>query len=160
MRYYLDCEFNGLGGDLISLALVAQHRTGSVYSVLPSISGYDPWVAANVLPILDAVPWHKGEEAFLRSTEAECRSDIERYLAGDRDPTIIADWPDDFAYFSRLVLTGPGTMIQVPRLTFVVERVDAYPTTLEGAVQHNAWWDAQALRHLLEPGAAMVSARA
>jgi hypothetical protein len=27
--------------------------------------------------------------------------------------------------------------------------VDAYPTTLDGAIQHNAWWDAMALRHLL-----------
>lgn len=27
-------------------------------------------------------------------------------------------------------------------------RVQAYPTRLEGAVEHNAWWDAMALRHL------------
>jgi hypothetical protein len=26
--------------------------------------------------------------------------------------------------------------------------VDCYPTTLEGAVRHNAWWDAMALRAL------------
>ena len=28
-------------------------------------------------------------------------------------------------------------------------RVDAYPTDLPGAVRHNAWWDAMALKHLL-----------
>lgn len=44
-------------------------------------------------------------------------------------------------------------MVAIPHLTFEVIRVDAYPTTLEGAVQHNAWWDAMALRHLLMDGA-------
>lgn len=32
-------------------------------------------------------------------------------------------------------------------MTLEVNNVDAYPTELEGAVQHNAWWDAMALRH-------------
>ncbi len=32
---------------------------------------------------------------------------------------------------------------------FEMHRVDAYPTMLPGAVQHNAYWDAMALRHKL-----------
>lgn len=36
-----------------------------------------------------------------------------------------------------------------PRMTFEVHNVDCYPTTMKGAVQHNAWWDAMALRHTL-----------
>ena len=40
-------------------------------------------------------------------------------------------------------------MVNIPHLSFEVHRVDAYPTALPGAVQHNAWWDAMALRHLL-----------
>jgi hypothetical protein len=35
-------------------------------------------------------------------------------------------------------------------MTFEVHNVDCYPTALEGAVQHNAWWDAMALRAALE----------
>lgn len=46
--------------------------------------------------------------------------------------------------------TGPGTMIEVrPSIKFEMHRVDAYPTTLPGAIQHNAYWDAMALRHKL-----------
>lgn len=37
----------------------------------------------------------------------------------------------------------------MPPLRFEVSNLDAYPTDLPGAVQHNAWWDAMALRHLL-----------
>jgi hypothetical protein len=41
-------------------------------------------------------------------------------------------------------------MINVrPSIKFEMHRVDAYPTTLPGAVQHNAYWDAMALRHKL-----------
>ena len=40
-------------------------------------------------------------------------------------------------------------MVAIPRMTFEIVRVDAYPTSLEGAVQHNAFWDALALRQRL-----------
>ena len=58
------------------------------------------------------------------------------YVAGDNCPTCGA------------LITGPGEMVAIPRLKFELERVDAYPTTLEGAIQHNALWDARALKHL------------
>ena len=47
------------------------------------------------------------------------------------------------------MLTGPGTMIDIPCVTFEVHRVDAYPTDLPGAIRHNAWWDAKALQRKL-----------
>lgn len=64
-------------------------------------------------------------------------------------PTLFADWPDDIRYFCQALITAPGEMVNIPRLTFHIVRVDAYPTTLEGAVQHNALWDARALCHRL-----------
>lgn len=79
--------------------------------------------------------------------EASLRLDV--YFAPDMAPHVIADWPVDIQHLCDLLITGPGTMIDIPGITFEVKRVDAYPTTLAGAVQHNAWWDAMALRHKL-----------
>lgn len=70
-------------------------------------------------------------------------------MAGDPGPVVISDWPDDIRYFCELLITGPGQMIALPGVRFEVRRVDAYPTTLEGAVQHNALWDACALQAAL-----------
>ena len=64
------------------------------------------------------------------------------------DLVIIADWPDDIRYFCQAIITAPGQMVNIPRLTFELARVDAYPSQLAGAVQHNALWDARALRAL------------
>lgn len=46
-------------------------------------------------------------------------------------------------------MTPPPTAQERVRLTFEVHNVNAYPTTLPNAVQHNAWWDAVALQHAL-----------
>jgi hypothetical protein len=103
----------------------------------------DGWVADNVKPFLldghDPISVFPGEFGIW----------ISQYLNGDPAPVIVTDWPDDIRYFCEVIITGPGEMIKVPGLTFEMHRVDAYPTTLPGAVQHNAWWDAMALRHLL-----------
>lgn len=153
MKYYLDTEFNGLGGELISLALVREDgETG--YWVFGDFGLPVQWVAENVLPIIWDCPvgslpkiWDRGGAAL----------DIAHFLKGDPEPVIIADWPDDIKYFCELMIAGSlywdlegGPMFSLPSLTFRAERVDAYPTGLPGAVQHNAWWDAQALRHLLQ----------
>jgi len=75
---------------------------------------------------------------------------IQKFLSGDDRPIIVTDWPDDIKYFCQAIITGPGMMINIPRLSFEMVRVDAYPSVLEkyGAVQHNAYWDAMALRVL------------
>lgn len=149
MRYYLDTEFNGLGGDLISLALVSEDDR-SFYAVVvqekPSTvfknaSDCDHWVQSNVLPILADCPVEP--VALYRE---ELPSYLADFLGGDVAPVIVTDWPDDIRYFCEAVITGPGTMINIPGLKFEMHRVDAYPTSVEGAVQHNAWWDAVALK--------------
>ena len=61
-----------------------------------------------------------------------------------------ADWPTDFQHLLPMLHDDMGHMIDMPSFTCSVERVDAYPTELKGAVQHNALWDARALRHRLE----------
>lgn len=145
MRYYLDTEFDGLGGRLISLALVRDDGDSFYYDARLHAVG-DSWVRANVLPLVACVPDH----VVIHTDEWRGAGDlIERFLHGDEDPVIVTDWPDDIRYFCELVVTGPGTMIDVPGLRFEMHRVDAYPTDLPGAIQHNAWWDAMALREKL-----------
>lgn len=71
---------------------------------------------------------------------------------GDNCHTIIADSPVDIGRFCAALSTsedGGWASADYPRMTFEVHNVDCYPTTLPGAVQHNAWWDAMALRHLV-----------
>jgi len=68
-------------------------------------------------------------------------------------PYIIADWPDDIRYFCQTVITGPGEMpAALARLQFDMVRVDPYEagSAPPGAVRHNAWWDAVALRDHLK----------
>lgn len=153
MRYFLDTEFNGFGGELISLALVREDGK-SLYLIYPELKWYDFWVQENVLPILTNVPFvgvgmtprlsvndvHKLEYTW------QGHSLIQAFLQGDQNPVIVTDWPDDIRYFCQAIITIPGSMINISQLSFDMVRVDAYPTTLEGAVQHNAWWDAMALR--------------
>lgn len=143
MRYYLDCEFNGYRGALMSMALVREDGQ-ELYLAWPH-NDCIPWVAENVAPIIEC----SGAAPHIHRVGG-WGGLIETFLRGDDRPVIIADWPDDIRYFCEAVITGPGEMIAVRGLMFEVVRVDAYPTDLPGAVQHNALWDARALRHKLK----------
>lgn len=146
MRYYLDTEFNSFKGRLLSFALVREDNE-SIYVINPTpmteAHSITPWVRENVIPRLDQVPSHIVPQYldYERSAWA-----IEDFLKGDESPEIIVDWPDDIKYFSELLITGPGTMIDIPRLIYRMHRVDAYPSEFPDCVQHNAWWDAMALK--------------
>jgi hypothetical protein len=141
MKYFLDCEFNGYRGELISLALVGEDGR-EMYLVTHRLpEPMNPWVKENVIPILFA----EGTSPTSWRTDL-FGPQIERFLLGDTYPVIVADWPDDIRYFCECLIVGPGEMVNIPRIRFDVERVDAYPTDLRGAVQHNALWDARALR--------------
>lgn len=149
MRYYLDTEFNEFGGDLISLALVRDDGE-SLYLVYPDLQEYGPWVKDNVVPILWSIPSPIPGMAYKLESHEEGARRIQSFLSGDPHIVIVTDWPDDIRYFCQAIITGPGMMINIPGIVFQMLRVDAYPTTLENAVQHNAWWDAMALRQLLK----------
>lgn len=138
MKYFLDTEFNGFGGDLISLALVSE--VGREMYLATKCEQPQEWVRENVLPIIKC----EGAEPYVCDIELFGRLTA-WYLHTDDDPVIVADWPDDIRYLCQALITGPGEMVAIPRLRFELARVDAYPTTLPGAVQHNAMWDARAL---------------
>lgn len=144
MNYYLDTEFNGIGGRLISLALVREDGH-SIYVVgNHNFLNVDKWVVDNVVSVLGRAPC-----TVLSGRKAGFGRRIDSFLSGDDNPVVHVDWPDDIKYFCESVITGPGEMIDVPALSFVLHRIDSYPTDLDGAIQHNAWWDAMALRYKL-----------
>ena len=158
MRYFLDTEYNGWGGALLSLALVPDDGE-ELYLTLdwagaggpkgggdrnpPDQTQNDPWVERNVIPYLDTVPEPLVSPRLGRPDAART---IAHYLAGDPDPTIVADWPEDIAQMSMLLLTGPGTMVEVPPLTFRFVALSGVSTAANSKVPHNALPDARALR--------------
>lgn len=144
MRYYLDTEFNEFGGDLISLALVGED--GREFYVATGCANPGAWVKENVIPIIKCA----GAEPIIIEPK-DFGHAIAWFLDGDKLPTIIADWPDDIRYFCQAIITAPGEMVNIARLQFQMLRMDAYPSELAGAVQHNALWDARALRALFIP---------
>jgi hypothetical protein len=114
----------------------------------------DRWVQRHVEPKLLDVP--DGIEP-LRVDQTSGAHAIADFLVGDGDPRIIADWPDDIRLFCQALMLGPGSMVLIERIAFEMLRVELYPTDVAGAVEHNAWWDAMALRrrlmrHELEDG--------
>ena len=56
MRYFLDTEFNGFGGALISLALVPEAEGAPPFYAALDCPEPTEWVAAHVLPVLGIAP--------------------------------------------------------------------------------------------------------
>ena len=146
MRYFLDTEFNGFGGALLSLALVPEDGD-EFYVTLTCQGPIHPWVVEHVMPYLEHVP--VGLVTPRLDVESAAGA-LAAYLAHDPSPEIVADWPDDIAYFNKLLLVGPGRMVPVPDLTFRLVTLPGFSTAENSAVPHNALHDARALRdHLL-----------
>ena len=135
MKLYLDTEFNGFGGELMSLALVPHDKSRpEFYRELEMRSQLHPWVKENVVPHLIMVPCSRGQ----------FQSDLAEYLWSFReDVTIIADWPDDIRYFCESLITGPGMMISfVNNMKFELD----FGIQYESEVPHNALHDARGIR--------------
>ena len=146
VRYFLDTEYNGWGGALLSLALVPDHGE-ELYLTLNWDGPLEQWVERNVIPYLDTVP----ESLFCPCmSRADAARALAHYLAGDPDPLIIADWPEDIAQLSMLLVTGAGVMAEVPGLKFQFVALSGFSTAANSRVPHNALHDARALRdHML-----------
>lgn len=84
---YLDTEFNGHNGALLSLALASEDGK-HFYGRLPDPAVYDPWVEANVVPMFDIEP-----ESF-----NSFNSRLRAYLEARDGCFIYADYPADFRY--------------------------------------------------------------
>jgi len=146
LRYFLDTEYNGWGGALLSLALVPEDGE-ELYLTLDWQGALEPWVERHVVPYLNAVP---DSLTSPQTSRADAARTIAHYLAGDPDPLIVADWPEDIAHLNMLLVTGPGVMAEVPGLRFQFMPLSGFSTAANSKVPHNALHDARALRdHIL-----------
>ncbi len=136
MRYFLDAEFNGFGGQLISLALVPEdEKAAPFYEALPCDKP-EPWVAAHVIPVLQTQP----------IARAEMTAKLAAYLRDDEEPVVIGDWPEDIAHLALLMITGPGWRLPSERLVFELVDVPLFDSETASKVPHNACSDATAFR--------------
>lgn len=146
MKYTVDCEFNGYRGPLISMALIAEDGRSTYLGIKNEVPiATDPWVWENVMPLID-----KARIPIKWGSHYDAAKELEKFFAGDENPVVIADWPDDIRHFCETILVGPGEMIDLPGVTFEVVRIDSYPCSAPEAIQHNAWWDAWALMRKLD----------
>ena len=147
MRYFIDCEYNGFGGTLLSLALVPEDGGEELYLRLASDDPIEPWVERNVVPFLDQVPEALKLPAMGRAQAAEA---IAMYLGHDSEPEIFADWPTDIELLCGLLSFAPGRMVAIPAMRFRLVRLGGFSPAENSAVPHNALHDARALReHVL-----------
>lgn len=132
-RYFLDCEFDGYGGPLLSIALY--NPSGEHFYVEIDQEAKDPWVIENVLPLLK-------EKKVSRDTAAQMLSEYLKTYYDLHTITIYADWPDDIRHFCELLITGPGEMIKVSNITF---KLDLSISSSKSKVPHHALHDAEAI---------------
>ncbi|MEN2711627.1 hypothetical protein ACQKOH_00405 [Sphingomonas sp. NPDC092331] len=144
MRYYLDSEFNGNGGQLLSIALVRADGA-EFYEVLHAHELIVPWVKANVMPVLERQPIDR----------ATVVKKLQKFLRKDPGPhSFIADWPEDIAHFCRLLVRNHGKRNDPLRFRCLLLDLPGFDTAHASAAPHNALSDARSLRDHVEAGLA------
>ena len=135
MKIWLDTEFNGWGGNLISMGMVAENGQ-TFYEVLhcpnPTL-----WVEKNVIPYLNKDHISYGEFQYKALD----------YLRQFDICEIYAAWPDDFVHLLKLLVLGDGIKSSTPPLS--MHMVVPTPETIkimQSHVTHNALDDAKALK--------------
>jgi len=141
-NFYIDTEFNGFCGRLISMAIVSEDLTSEFYEVLPADTysssypsfGCDPWVMQNVIPHLNKEPISVRE--FQSKLEVFLNENVE-----NNKIRIIADWPEDLTHFCKMLIVSPGRRLSVPNFELVFDSSITYNSELP----HNALEDARAI---------------
>lgn len=136
MRYFVDAEFNGFGGDLISLAAVPEDDDSPPFYEAVECSRPSDWVREHVLPVLETKP----------RTLAEVAGFFAEFLSDDPAPLFVADWPEDIAHAAALLTNGKGGRLVHTEVAFRLLRLSAFSADRLSEVPHNAYYDARALR--------------
>lgn len=130
---FVDCEFNGFGGELMSMGIAASDGQ-EWYQVRAMPSDLDPWVARHVVPVLNAPL--VGDEAFRRR--------LHNWLTQFQKPHVVADWYTDLVHFFES-FRGDS---HAQSLAFPCT-AEIRPCKYTSAVPHNALEDAKAIRAAL-----------
>lgn len=133
VRLYLDTEFNGFGGELISMALVSMDNK-EFYEVIDLPKKIDPWVQQNVLPVLDKEP----------RRPIYFRTEFLNFIKQFAYPEIYCDWYSDAVHFFNQ-FSGPdhSTSLDWPCTLHLLRTPPGFK--LPAQVPHNALSDARAL---------------
>lgn len=159
MELFADCEFDDETKELISVGIVS--TTGKCWYAFDSEAASrtkNPWIQEHVNSVLLEVPvWASVTD--LVSKRLSWQEWLKQFwnehmnapvFGKTADVIIHTDFSTDVEYLSRLFHLGEGHRIgSGRRINFQIDYVDPYPTTLKGAVQHNAMWDAIVLYHHL-----------
>ena len=142
MNIYLDTEFNGFGGQLISMAMVCPDGRG-FYHVRELPARIDPWVEKHVVPMLGTSD---------RLLDEEFRAEFHQFLMGFQNPTIICDWHADAVhFFNWMAGIDYGSSLDFACQMRVLKTPPGYPVSKQ---PHNALADAIALMEWFEGRAA------
>lgn len=129
MKLFIDCEFNGFQGELISMALVDEQ--GHFFYEVLRCPHPTNWVAAHVIPVLN-------KAAIEKST---FQQRLTAYLMGYATAHIIADWPEDLAHFCNMLISGAGRRLVTPPISMAL----CTDIQFDSVIPHNALEDAKAL---------------
>ncbi len=136
---YLDCEFNGHGGELISMALVPDTGNIVFYGEWPLPTRIHPWVEENVIPKLHRVGMS------ISSPRARLVSFLHAQSAMYDHLTIVADWPADFQYLLGEMVGS--TYEQSCMIPCTMRLIQSGNIEIPANERHNALVDAQYLRN-------------
>ena len=100
------------------------------------------------MPYLDRVPEQLASPRLSRDDAART---VAHYLAGDPEPLIVADWPEDIAHVQRAAGHRAGhDGRRSARYALSSLPLTGFSTAANSKVPHNALHDARALRdHIL-----------
>jgi hypothetical protein len=141
MKLYLDCEFNGFGGELISMALLAEDGR-EWYGILPEPKVWNEWCFEHVLPVLylPEVP------TIVANSREEFRVSFHAFLSNFDKPIIVADWYTDLVHFFHTFEGADHTKsIAYPCTALLLGDIPEYAPEFP----HNALSDARAIRDAL-----------
>jgi hypothetical protein len=94
MKLWIDSEYNGFRGALISMALIDE--VGREWYEVLKCRSPSPWVAKHVMPKLDKQPVTRGV----------VRKSLSDFLYAYESVHIVADWPQDIQHFCELLIMG------------------------------------------------------
>lgn len=139
-KIYLDTEFNGKGGALISIALVSEDGK-EFYEALDTPPNLDPWVEENVIPKLNKK--HIQTLPVLRES-------LGYFLSNFDNPVIIADHPADLQYLNWLMSEYVAVREHTVPFTYTTKCVADVKVGVASKLPHNALEDARALMQTLQ----------
>lgn len=130
---FIDCEFNGGHGELISMAIVSEDGQRVFYEVVEHKQPTVDWVEENVIPILNKLP----------VPSSVFKERLKKFLDAFPKLTLIADHAADLFYFTQQIVGAEGWMMVEYQLDL---RVDPSISAKKSTILHNALEDAKALR--------------